>query len=59
MKDFIAYCGLDCESLCPIRQCALSKKLETCGKCSEIESCEKVGAIIRNSPSARENLKSN
>ena len=91
MKDFIAYCGLDCESceariatvnddnalrksvakqwselnhveitpemincsgcridgaktpysdsLCPIRQCALGKKHETCGDCGEMETC--------------------
>ena len=46
-----------CESLCPIRQCALGKKIETCGKCGVLESCEKVGAIIRNNPSVLENLK--
>ncbi|WP_295357627.1 DUF3795 domain-containing protein [uncultured Succiniclasticum sp.] len=109
MKDFIAYCGLDCEtceariatlrddnelrkkvarewsemnkveitpemincagcringvktlycdSLCPIRQCGLGKGYETCGDCSELETCEKVGMIIGNSKEALRNLK--
>lgn len=46
-----------CESLCPIRQCAMSKEIEICGKCSEMQSCEKVGAIIRNNPDALKKLK--
>lgn len=46
-----------CESLCPIRQCAMGKKIETCGKCVEMESCEKIGAIIGNNPNVRERLK--
>ena len=35
-----------CESLCPIRQCALDKKVETCGSCQEMMTCEKLRAII-------------
>lgn len=46
-----------CESLCPIRQCALEKGVETCGSCPEMESCEKVGAIHANSKEALNNLK--
>ena len=46
-----------CESLCPIRQCALSRKAETCGSCGEWETCEKFGAIIANNPDALKNLK--
>ena len=46
-----------CESLCPIRQCAMGKKIETCGKCSEMESCEKIGAILKNNPDVRGRLK--
>ena len=109
MKDFIAYCGLDCEvcearlatvngddalrrkvamvwselngveitpemincagcridgvktpycdSLCPIRQCALGRRVETCGGCGEMETCEKVGMILGNNAGARKNLK--
>jgi len=46
-----------CESLCPIRQCALSREIETCSKCSEMDTCEKLGAIIRNNADAYRNLK--
>ena len=46
-----------CESLCPIRQCALSRSCETCGSCGELESCEKVGMIIGNNEEALRNLK--
>ncbi|MBQ7501943.1 DUF3795 domain-containing protein [bacterium] len=45
-----------CDSLCPIRQCALSKGVETCGGCSEMESCQKVGMIIGGNAEARRNL---
>ena len=46
-----------CESLCPIRQCALERKIETCGGCKEMEHCEKLGAITRNNADALNNLK--
>lgn len=46
-----------CDSLCPIRQCALGKNMETCGSCAEMESCEKVGAIIGNNAEALQRLK--
>ena len=45
-----------CDSLCPIRQCALGKGVATCGACEEMEKCEKLGAILRNNPDARRNL---
>ena len=48
-----------CDSLCPIRQCAREKKVETCGGCPEMESCEKVGAIIGNNSDARGRLENN
>ena len=41
-----------CDSLCPIRQCGLAKGYETCGDCSEMETCEKVGMILRNNKDA-------
>ena len=34
-----------CESLCPIRQCAAEKQMETCGSCTEMRTCEKLGMI--------------
>lgn len=45
-----------CESLCPIRQCALKKAYETCGDCESCLKCEKVGMIIGNNEEARKNL---
>ncbi len=47
-----------CDSLCPIRKCASSKGYATCGDCSELEACGKVGMIIGNNPVALRNLKS-
>ena len=57
MNEYIAYCGLDCDSLCPIRQCTREKQMETCGVCPEMESGEKVGAILGNNPDGRGRLK--
>ena len=109
MKDFIACCGLDCEtcearlatisndnalrkkiaknwselnhveitpemincsgcripgaktpysnSLCPIRTCAMSKKHETCGNCSDIKTCKKLAMVTENNADALNNLK--
>ena len=45
-----------CEALCPIRQCALSKSVETCGSCSDMEKCEKLSAIVTNNPDTLKNL---
>ena len=46
-----------CDSLCPIRQCALGRKVETCGACGELETCAKVAMITGNNPDALKNLK--
>ena len=48
-----------CESLCPIRQCALGRGVETCGNCSEMECCEKLGAITEHNADALKRLKTN
>ena len=48
---------LYCESLCPIRQCAQERNVETCGSCGEMDACEKLGMIVKNNPDARWNLK--
>ena len=48
-----------CESLCPIRQCALGRGVETCGDCSEMESCKKLGAITEHNADALNRLKTN
>ncbi len=47
------YCG----SICPIRQCAIGRGMETCGDCSEMGACEKLGAILENNADAYRNLK--
>ena len=36
-----------CESLCPIRLCAIGRGMETCGNCGEMERCEKLRADHR------------
>ncbi len=46
-----------CDSMCGIRKCAISKGLETCGCCSELDTCQKVAMIISNNKEARKNLK--
>ena len=45
-----------CDSLCPIRQCAMDRRVETCGNCPEMETCEKLGAITENNADARRRL---
>lgn len=46
-----------CSDLCEIRKCAMSKKLESCGKCAEMNSCKIISAVLENSDEARQNLK--
>lgn len=46
-----------CDSLCPIRQCALGKGHETCGACAEMEQCKTVGMVVSDNAEAFGNLK--
>ena len=46
-----------CDSMCGIRKCVLKKGLDTCGGCPELDSCELVGAVLKNCPEALQNLK--
>ena len=46
-----------CSDLCEIRKCVTGKKLESCGKCAEMNSCKIIGAVLENSDEARQNLK--
>ena len=46
-----------CDSLCPIRKCAVGKGLETCGGCPDLDTCPTVGMVISNNPAALDNLK--
>ena len=41
-----------CDSLCPIRQCALERSVETCGAYADMNTCEKVGMIRGNNEEA-------
>ena len=47
-----------CDSMCPIRQCAMEEGVETCGSCSQLESCGKVRMVIGNNSEALDNLRS-
>ena len=46
-----------CDSLCPIRKCAVGNGLETCGGCPDLDTCPTVGMVISNNPAALDNLK--
>ena len=46
-----------CDKLCQIRQCAMKKGFETCGNCSELDTCSKVAIVIGNNKEALKNLK--
>ena len=48
-----------CDSLCPIRQCAMKKQVETCGSCPEMKTCEKLAAITANNEEALSRLENN
>ena len=46
-----------CESLCPIRQCALGKGVETCGECASLDSCDIIRMITDNNEEAYRRLR--
>lgn len=46
-----------CDSLCPIRQCALGKGYETCGDCAELDGCQTLGMVTSDNAEALGNLK--
>ena len=45
-----------CETMCPIRQCAKGRQVETCAECAEMEDCPKLAQITAHSDEARRNL---
>ena len=45
-----------CDSMCPIRKCAMGRKYETCGNCKEMNDCNKVAMVIGNNKEAKDNL---
>ncbi len=46
-----------CSDLCEIRKCVNNNGFETCGECSEMESCKTVGEMHKNNEEALGNLK--
>lgn len=46
-----------CESICPIKQCAIGRKYDSCGKCKKMDSCQKLKMIITNNQEALGNLR--
>ena len=48
-----------CDSLCPIRQCVIKNKFETCGDCDELQTCEKIKMITSNNEAALKRLLKN
>ena len=46
-----------CDSLCPIRQCAIKKGVTTCGDCADLDNCKTVAMVISNNADAARNLK--
>jgi formate dehydrogenase maturation protein FdhE len=45
-------------SMCEIRKCVNAKGYNTCGNCSELETCSIVGGILKAVPDALANLRS-
>ncbi|MBI4645692.1 MAG: DUF3795 domain-containing protein, partial [Bacteroidia bacterium] len=43
---------------CQIRNCAKSKRFQTCGNCTELEKCQTVAFVHKYVPEAVANLKS-
>ena len=46
-----------CAGACEIRKCVKSKGFETCGECTELGNCQKIGSMIENNPQVLKNLK--
>lgn len=45
-----------CETVCPIRICAIKKQVETCGSCDKMDKCKKLAMITKNNKEALKNL---
>ena len=41
---------------CEIRKCVYGKGFNTCGNCTELDTCQIVGFVLQNVPGAKENL---
>ena len=45
-----------CQSMCPVRKCAIGKGYGTCAECPDMNSCPDMSSIIEFSPEVLENL---
>ena len=45
-----------CDSMCPIRQCALRREVSHCGECPESPDCNLLQQVHSNAPEAKANL---
>ena len=45
-----------CDQMCEIRRCVINKKINTCGDCAKLDSCDKIKLIISTNKEARKNL---
>ncbi|MGN1104192.1 MAG: DUF3795 domain-containing protein [Candidatus Coproplasma sp.] len=46
-----------CESLCPIRNCAIGRGYSTCGDCKELDGCRTAAMVHATNSEAKERLK--
>ena len=46
-----------CDKLCQVHHCVREKGLDTCADCAQMNTCQELGRITANNPSATENLK--
>ena len=45
-----------CEQMCPIRQCALARQIETCAQCDDFATCPHIQIITNANKEALDNL---
>ena len=45
-----------CSHLCEVHKCVIAKKYDTCGECTDMNTCKKLGNIWENCVEAKENL---
>ena len=48
-----------CSTLCPIRQCGLKNKYQTCGDCAQVKTCGKLDKVTGNNKDALINIVQN
>ena len=46
-----------CQAMCTIKQCAIEKKYQNCGKCEKLEQCPKIASIAKFHKDVMDNLR--